>query len=101
MTPRLQHLQLARPHLSTRVASIKSVAPNQLAYGTRLLKTFVIYPSDRARVSRQSVAIFLFFFFLFFFFSYFYFGRLIGLLLLGFLNLLKVVNETRIGFSKI
>ena len=41
------------------------------------------------------------FLFLFFsFFSSFYFGRNTGLLFMGFLNLLKVVNETRVGFAK-
>ena len=44
--------------------------------------------------------IFVFLFFLFLFFSSFYFGRHIGLLFMGFLNLLKVVNETRVGFAK-
>ena len=64
------------------------------------LKTFAIYPSDRARVSRQSVAIFLFFFFFFFFFFFtsFYFGRHNDLLFMGVLNLLKVVNDTRSSF---
>ena len=52
---------------------------------------------DRARVSKKSVAIFLLFLFLFFFFS---FGRHIGLLFMGVLNLLKVVNETRVGYCK-
>ena len=54
-----------------------------------------IYPSDLSQVSRQNVAIFLLFLFLFFFFSS---GRNIGLLFMGVLNLLQVVNETRVGF---
>ena len=46
---------------------------------------------------KASVAIFFFFFF---FFTSFYFGRHIGLLFMGVLNLLKVVNKTRVGFAK-
>ena len=35
-----------------------------------------------------------------FLFLFFYFLRYIGLLFMGVLNLLKVVNETRVGFAK-
>ena len=42
----------------------------------------------------------LLFIFIFFFFLFFYFGRHIGILFMGVLNLLKVVDETRVGFAK-
>ena len=101
MILRLQHLQLAKPHPSTHVVSTKVGDSQPVGLGQWALKTFTIYPSNRARVSRQSVAIFFFLFlFLFLFFSSFYFGRHIGLLFMGFLNLLKVVNEIRVGFAK-
>ena len=35
-----------------------------------------------------------------FLFLFFYFGGHIGLLFMGVLNLLKVVNETRVGYCK-
>ena len=95
MISKLQHLQFAKPHPSTHVASTKSVAPNMLVLGHQTLKTFVVYPSDRARVSSQIVAAFLSFFFFFFFF---FLEDFIGLLFSRALNLLQVVNETRVGF---
>ena len=51
--------------------------PTSEGLGYRALKAFAIYPSDRARVSRQSVAIFLlflfFFLFIFSFLSFYFF----------------------------
>ena len=94
MISKLQHLQLAKLYPSTSVANTKSVPSEGL--GHRALKAFAIYPSDCARVSRQSVVIFilfLFFFFSFSRFSSFSFST-------GVLNLLKVVNETRVGYVK-
>ena len=105
MNSKLQHLQLAKLHPSTRVANTKSVEP--VGLGHQVLKAFAINPSDHARVSRQSFAIvflFLFFFLSFSFlfpFFFFAFGRHIGLLFMGVLNLLKVVNETRVGYCKV
>ena len=55
------------------------------------------------KVKRHSFSILFSFSFSFsflFLFLFFYFGRHIGLLFMGVLNLLKVVNETRIGFAK-
>ena len=43
---------------------------------------------------------FSFYFLLFLFFTSFYFGIHIGLLFMGVLNLLKVVNETRVSYCK-
>ena len=105
MISKLQHLQHVKLYPSTRVVRTKSVAPQPVGLGNRALKAFAIYPSDRARVSRQSVPIFFFFFFyfllfLFLFFTSFYFGRHIDLLFMGVLNLLKVVNDTRVGYCK-
>ena len=48
----------------------------------------------------QGKALQFFFSFSFSFFTSFYFGRLIGLLFMGVLNLLKVVNNTRSGFAR-
>ena len=72
---RLQHLQLVQIHLSTHVASTKSVVPTSKGLGHRALKALAIYPSDRARVSRQIIAIFILFSFcIFFFFSFSFFS---------------------------
>ena len=71
--------------------------------GHQVLKTFAIYPSDRARVSRQSVENFLFFSFSFIFFSFsflFFFERLIGLFIEGGPNLLQVIKGTRPDFCR-
>ena len=96
MISRLQHLQLAKIH---KVGDSQPVG-----LGHQFLKAYAIYPSNRARVSRQSVAIFFFFFFFsfsfLFLFLFFFFGRHIGLLFMRVLNLLKVVNETRVGYCK-
>ena len=84
MISKLQHLQLAKLHPSTRVTSTKSVASNQLGFKAK-----------RCNLSSFSFSfVFLFHFFLF------SFGRHIGLLFMGVLNLLKVVNDTRIGCAK-
>ena len=101
MISRIKHLQLAKLFPSTHVSNTKSATPNREGLGHRASKAFAIYPSDRARVSRQSIAIFFFFsfsflflflfhFFFFFFFFFFY---------TGVLNLLKAVNETRVGYA--
>ena len=65
--------------------------------GHRALKTFAIYPSDRAQALRQSVTIFFFSFL--FLFLFFLFERLIGLLFRG-PGLLKVVKGTRLDFCR-
>ena len=101
MSSKLQHLQFAKLHLSTHVTSNKVVDSQPVGLGHRALKTFTIYPSDRARVSRQSVTISFFSLFLFFFSfsSLSLLERLIGLLLKG-PNLLKVVKSSRLDFCR-
>ena len=81
MISRIKHLQHAKLYPFTRVTNTKSMTPNQLRLRTSGFKGFAIYPSDRVRVSRQSVTAFIFLFLLFFFFFLFLFlfGRLIGL----------------------
>ena len=102
MISKLQHLQLAKLHPFTRVANTKSATPNSEGLGHRALKAFAIYPSDRARVSRQSVTICLLFLFLFhFLFFFFLFWKTHWPPFHGVLNLFKVVNETRVGFAKL
>ena len=60
-------------NLTNHPCSEHKVGDSQpVGLGHKALKTFAVYPSDRARVSRQSVATF----FLFLFFIYFYIGRL-------------------------
>ena len=93
MISKLQHLQFSKLHLSTHVTSNKVGDSQPVGLGHRALKTFAIFPSDRAQVSRQSVTIF--FSFLFFFF----FKRLIGLLSKG-PDLLKVVKSIRLDFCR-
>ena len=95
MSSKLQHLQFSKLYLSTHVTSNKVDDSQPVGLGHRALKTFAIYPSDRARVSRQSVAIFSF---LFFSFSFF-FERLIGLLFRG-LDLLREVKQTKLDFGR-
>ena len=81
MTSRTKHLRHAKLYLSTHVTNTKSMTPNQLRLRHRASKAFALYPSDRVRVSRQSVTACILLFLLFFFFllSLFLFGRLIGL----------------------
>ena len=66
MSSRLQHLQFAKFHLSTRVTSNKVDDSQPVGLGHRALKIFTIYPSNYVRVSRQVLQHFFFFFFLFF-----------------------------------
>ena len=100
MSLRLQHLQFAKLHLSTRLTSNKVNDSQPVGLRHQALKTFAIYPSDCARVSRQvSQFFFFFFFFIPFFFVLSFFERLIGLLFKG-PDLLKVVKSTKPDFCR-
>ena len=99
MISRLQHLQLAKLYPSTRVANTKSVTPNKLRFrapGFKGFRHIPLGPCSGFKAKRCNFSSFSFLF-IFFLFS-FYFGRHIGLLFMGVLNLLKVVNETRVGY---
>ena len=99
MISRLQYLQLAKPHPSTHVASTNSVWLK--ASGFKDFRHIPLGPCLGFKAKRWNFLFSFFFLFLFLFLSTsFYFGRHIGLLFIGVLNLLKVVNETRVGFAK-
>ena len=98
MTSRIKHLQLVKLYPSTRVVNTKSMTPNQEGLGQRALKAFAIYPSDRVRVSRQSVTAFISPFLISFCFCFFFsfsFGRLHWSSFVGNTNLLRVVNRSK------
>ena len=102
MSSKLQHLQFAKLHLSTHVMSNKVDDSQPVSLGHQGLKTFAIYPSDRARVSRKCVTISLFSLLFLFLFSFSFLSlleRLIGLLFRG-PDLLKVVRSTRLDFCR-
>ena len=103
MSLKFQHLRLTKPHLSTHVASTKSVAPNQLRLRAPDFKDFhcePLEPCSSFKVKRRSFSLlfssFSFYFLFLFLFLFFYFGRYIALIL-GNHNLLQVVNETKVG----
>ena len=98
MTSKLQHLQLAKPHLSTHVESTKPVSPNLLVQGTRFSRLSPYTP--RTVLGFQGKALQLFYSFSSFSFL-FLLEDFIGPLFLGALNLLQVVNITRVGFGKL
>ena len=95
MNSKFQHLQLAKPHPSTHVASTKSVAPNQLRFRASGCKDFrrePLGPCSGFKVKRRSFSLIFFpFFFLFFFWKTHWPS------IQGNHNLLQVVNETRVG----
>ena len=110
MNSKFQHLQLAKPHPSTHVASTKSVSPNQLRLRAPSFKDFhrkPLGPCLGFKVKRSGFSLlfssflfFIFYFLLFFYFSFslsFSFGRLHWPSFLGNHNLLQVVNEARVG----
>ena len=76
-----------------RVRAVTVGDSQPVGLGHRAFKTFAIYPSDCARVSRQVSQFF------FFFCSFFFFERLIGLLFRG-SDLLKEVKGTRSDICK-
>ena len=98
MISRLQHLQLAQLHLSTHVASTKSVAPNQSRFRAPGFKYFLHIPLRPCSGFKAKHCNCYYFSFLFLFF---FFRRRIDLLSTGVLNLLKVVDNTRIGYCKV
>ena len=81
MTTRIKHIQLAKLHLSTRVANTKSMNPNQLRFRASGFKGFRHIPlgpcsgfKAKCHDFYSSFSSFLFLFAFFFFF--FSFGRL-------------------------
>ena len=101
MNSKFQHLRLAKPHPSTHVASIKSVAPNQLwlrALGFKDFRLKPLGPCLGFKVKRRGFSLlFSSSFFSFSFSLSFSFGRLHWPSFLGNHNLLQVVNETMVG----
>ena len=97
MISKLQHLQLAKLHPSTRVANTKSETPNQCGFRALGFKGFRHIPLGPCSGFKAKHCNFYSFSFLFLFF----FRRRVGLLSTGVLNLLKVVNNTRIGYCKV
>ena len=96
MNLKFQHLQLAKPHLSTHVVSTKSVAPNQLrlrAPGFKDFRRKPLGPCSGFKVKRRNFSLL----FSSFSFSFLFLWKTHWPSILGNHNLLQVVKETRVG----